>query len=81
MSHEETPSLWDELRRMRDELDVKVHLAGMEARDRWAALKPQLATLEQKIMKTSDRAEAFVTEELAALGTAVRKLRDDIAKK
>jgi len=78
---DEKLNLWDELRRMRDELEVKIHLAGMEARDRWQELKPRLATLEEKITKTSDRAEAFVTEELAALGTAVRKLRDDVATK
>jgi BMFP domain-containing protein YqiC len=72
---------WDEVRRMTDELEVKIHLAGMEARERWQALKPRLAKLEQKIIATSDRAETAITKELAAMGAALRELRDDMKKR
>jgi hypothetical protein len=33
---------WDEVRRIADELKLKMHLASMEARDRWQALEPRL---------------------------------------
>lgn len=72
---------WDEVRRITDELELKIHLAGMEARERWQALKPRLVKLEQKIMTTSDRAEAAVTKELTAMGTLLRELRDDVKKR
>jgi len=36
----------DDLRRITDELELEIHLAGLDARDRWRALEPQLYELE-----------------------------------
>jgi len=44
---EQTPT-WDEVRRIADELELKIHLAGMDARDRWRDLKPRLAEIENR---------------------------------
>jgi hypothetical protein len=74
-------STWDEVQRIADEIELKVHLAGMEARDRWRALQPRLEQLERKIVQVSDRAEKAVEEELATIGTALRKLREDLTSK
>jgi ElaB/YqjD/DUF883 family membrane-anchored ribosome-binding protein len=71
---------WEDLRRIADELELKLHLAGMEARDRWQALRPRLAALEQKLADSSERASKIVAEELSSLGKALRKLRDDLAR-
>lgn len=75
----ETATLWNDLRRVADELELKIHLAGMDTRDRWQALRPRLAELERTITRTGERAGKVVTEELSALGKALRQLRDDIA--
>jgi hypothetical protein len=38
----------DQLVALRDEVRVRVHLAGMELRDEWMRLEPRLADAEQK---------------------------------
>ena len=69
-----------ELRRIADELELKVHLAGMDARDRWQALKPRLTEVEKKLARTGERATKVVQDEVAAIGKALHKLRDDLAQ-
>jgi hypothetical protein len=59
----EPPSTWEEVRRIADEVELQIHLAGMEARERWNALRPRLIELERQL-----------TKELHAW----RKLRDDL---
>jgi hypothetical protein len=73
-------STWDEVRRIADELELKIHLAGMDARDRWRDLKPRLAEIEKTIAGASKRTSDVVERELASVGAALRRLRDDIAK-
>ena len=68
-----------ELRRIADELDLKIHLASMDARDRWQALKPRLADVEKTLARTGERATKVVKDEVAAIGKALHKLRDDLA--
>ena len=41
--------LWDEIKRISDELELKVHLASMDAKDKWNELKPRVKALEVKI--------------------------------
>ena len=69
---------WDEIRRTADELDVKIHLAGMDARDRWHALQPRIANLEHAFVHTGEHAGDALTHELAAVRTALNELRDDL---
>ena len=72
-------SLWDDLRRLADEIEVKVHLAGMDARDRWRALQPRLAKMERSLDAAGKRANDAIEKELASMGTELRRLRDEIA--
>lgn len=76
----DTKKDWDDLRRMADELELKIRLARMDARDRWQALRPRLARLEDSVKRTGERASKVVTEELSSLGKALRDLRDEIAR-
>jgi hypothetical protein len=76
----EQASTWDEVRRIADELELKIHLAGMDARDRWRDLKPRLAEIEKSIASAGKRAGDVVERELASVGAALRRLRDDITK-
>jgi hypothetical protein len=70
---------WDDIRRIADELELKIHLAGMDARDRWRALQPRLAELERSITRSGQRASEVMDRELSAIGAAIRRLRDDVA--
>lgn len=70
---EHTP--WEELRRIADELELKIHLGNMEARDRWRAIKPRLVELEHRAVHSGEQA---VEHELAEIRTALHQLRDDL---
>jgi len=71
-------STWHLVKRIADELQLKLHLAGMDARDRWNALEPRLAALEQWFSRTSERAGDAIAKELSAVEDVLRKLRDDV---
>jgi hypothetical protein len=76
----ETNKDWDDLKRIGDELELKLRLASMDARDRWQALRPRLVALEDTIKRTGARTSKLITEELASLGKALRQLHDEIAR-
>lgn len=71
----EDMTAWDEMRRIADELELKLHLASMDARDRWRAMQPRLAELEKQIAVSADRAHDAILKEL----NAWRQLRHDMA--
>jgi C4-dicarboxylate-specific signal transduction histidine kinase len=69
---------WDDLRRITDELQLKIHLAEMDARDGWRELQPQLGEFEHKIADAGGTASASVAHELSELGTGLRQLSGDL---
>ena len=71
-------SSWNDVRRLADELELRIHLAGMDARDRWHELEPRLEKLEHQIAQSGERAEDAVVRELHEVGDELRALRDDI---
>jgi predicted nucleic acid-binding Zn-ribbon protein len=64
----------DDLRRIRDELRVQLHLGKAEVRDRWEPLERELETLETKAKRASHAAE----EPLRKLEKDLRKLAKDL---
>ena len=44
-----------DLRQIADEIELKIHLGTMEARDAWRALKPRLVELERQFDATGKR--------------------------
>ena len=72
------PTVWDEVRQIADELELKIHLAGMDARDQWRALKPKITDIEKRIATSSEQAGQAITKELTQMGDALRKLRDEV---
>jgi hypothetical protein len=72
-------STWDEVRRVADELELKIHLASMDVRDRWHALEPRLAAFEHRMKEAGERASKAVADELEAIWNALRGIRDDVA--
>lgn len=77
----DTTSTWDDIRRLVDELRLELHLATMEARDRWEGLQPRLGRLEQTITESGTRAGQAISQELSSLGQSLRELLDDIRRR
>jgi len=59
----------NDLRRAADEIKVKIHLAGMDAKDAWHDIQPRLEDFERRF----DAKAGEVTEELKALGGDIKK--------
>ncbi len=71
-------STWDDVRRVADELRLKLHLAGMEAREQWDKLQPKLSELQQSVESGAHGAGSAVSEQLSSLGATLRRLLADI---
>jgi predicted nucleic acid-binding Zn-ribbon protein len=56
-----------ELQRLRDEIRVRLHLAGMDLKDQWNKLEPHLADVERKAADVSEASRTLLDE-------AVKKL-------
>jgi hypothetical protein len=68
------------LHQLADEIRVRVHLAGMEARDAWAKIEPKLHDVQQR----ATRAKGKVADEVAQIAkdieTDMRRLRKTLEK-
>ena len=71
-------SPWDDLRRIADEIEVKLHLAGMDARDKWNELKPKLSKLDQHFNEAGQKANDAIEKEARTVGAELKRLRDDL---
>jgi len=69
---------WDKLQTLRDEVRVKLHLAGMDARDEFDKIEAQLPTL-QRDMQTSMSAQLQTT--IDDVIRQLEKLRASLEKK
>lgn len=64
------------LRTLRDEMKVKVHLAGMGAKDQWKDLEPRLqAAVERAAKEVSEASRQAVADATEAL----KKLRSSLS--
>jgi hypothetical protein len=65
-----------ELKKLRDEIRVRMHLGEMEVRDWWTQVEPHLADLEETISRgveqASESKDVFVEEFVDAF----RRIRD-----
>jgi hypothetical protein len=61
----------DSLKTMRDEIKVKLHLAGQEAKERWQKIEPEIEKAGNEVAKTS---KAAVDE----LVTRVKEFKKDL---
>lgn len=79
-----TSSTWDDVKRIADEVKLKLHLASMEAKEQWKKLEPKVNELEAKVMNGSEKAVGAVGDQVAVLATGLRQfadeLRDSVAK-
>ena len=69
---------WDDVKRTAEEIELEIHLAGMDVRDRWRDLKPRL---EKLLARSSKRASEAIDRELVSMRDALQRLRSDLAAK
>lgn len=55
------------LQTLRDELRVKLHLAGMDVKDEWNKLEPKLEEIEKSAENASEASLRSVTEAIKKL--------------
>ena len=64
----------DLLRTLRDEIKVKLHLAGMDAKDQWAKLEPELSKVERAADQATEASKKLLDETLKRL----KSIRDSL---
>jgi len=67
-----------DLREMRDEIRLKLHLAGMDAKDAFRKLEPRLTRLESEVSKGGDAVADALQTTAKELRASLRKLRDQL---
>jgi hypothetical protein len=73
-------SSWDDVRRLADEVRVKMHLAGMELKDKWKTLEPQLQDVEAKMKATGERAGGAITTQVDAIAAGLRQFAEELSE-
>ena len=68
---------WEDIKRLTNEVELQIHLAGMDARDRWRALKPRIDRLEASLARAGSVAKDAVVRELDEVRAALDALRDE----
>jgi len=71
-------SAWDDVRRIANELELQIHLGGMDARERWHELQARIAKLEKAIADSEHVIEDAIIREAHEVRSALMSLRDDI---
>lgn len=66
----------EELRTLRDEIRVKVHLAGADVKTTWSKLEPRLADIEHEIQQEGKDAARAASALVDDLKRAFRDFRD-----
>jgi len=72
---EKPDQLFDELKRMRDELKLQLHLAKADARTEWDELEKKFNHLEVRIAATGREAKGSAADVGAALGMVAEELK------
>ena len=74
---EELKKSLDLLRSLRDEARVQMHLAGMEAKERWDKVEPQVAAAERAAQEATESSRSAVQEAAKLLKEFLATLKKD----
>ena len=66
------------LRRIADEIRVKIHLASMDAKTAWASLEPKVTEFERKVDRTAKNAADDLDSLAATLHKELENLRERV---
>ena len=67
-----------EMEKTAGEIRVKMHLAGMDAKDKWNELEPKLHDFEQRAERATEKVSAELTDFAHDLRDRLRRLRKDL---
>ncbi len=67
----------NDLKKLADEVRVKLHLAGMDAKDAWEKIQPRIEEFGQRV----DATAGDVDEELRKLGAEIKARLSSIIEK
>lgn len=67
----------DDLKRLADEIRVKLHLAGMDAKDAWEKIQPRIEEFGKRVDETA----GDVDDELRKLGAEIKARLSSIIDK
>ncbi len=70
--------LRDDVRTMADDLRVRIHLAGMDAKDAWNKLEPRLQEFEQRAENAVQTTSTELREAAKDLKARLQKLRESL---
>ncbi|HSP19968.1 MAG TPA: hypothetical protein VLQ79_10650 [Myxococcaceae bacterium] len=65
----------DLLKTLRDEVKVKLHLAGMDVKDQWAKLEPELSKVERAAEQATESSKKLMDDALKRLKAIRESLR------
>ena len=71
-------SMRHDLTQLRDTIRVKLHLASMDVRDRYAELEPEVTKFEQRAEQVGGEVGAELRESWAHLKKALTHIRDEL---
>jgi len=75
MPNKELANRIDDLKALRDEVALKAHLAEMDVRDRWDALRPRIDEVELQAARAGDAAVTGLISTIDSLRSSLRELK------
>jgi hypothetical protein len=74
--HAELKKTLDQLQMLRDEVRLQLHLAGLEAKERWNKLEPKLEEAEHRAAEATESSLDALKQTVGSL----RELRESLRK-
>jgi hypothetical protein len=71
----------EDLKALRDEVALKAHLAEMDVRDRWDALRPRIDEVEVQAARAGDAAVTGLISTIDNLRSSLRALKERLEKR
>ena len=68
----------EELERLRDEIRMRMHLGGMEAKSAWAELEPKVDDLRRRVASEGESAKQASLSLVREVGDALKRFRDKL---
>lgn len=68
----------NEMEKIAGDIRVKMHLAGMDAKDKWKELEPKLHDFEVRAEKATEKVSAELNDLAQDLRNRLRRLRKDL---
>jgi hypothetical protein len=66
----------EDLKKLRDEVRIRIHLGEMEAKEWWAQTEPKLIELEESLERATNQAALSANVLIDEFAEAFRRIRD-----